>query len=142
MLVDFLLIWIGWPTAEEEGGGGEALLLRETRRSPPPPNETLVILHIFAISVEQLCARSPDAPSIESLRLKFCVFCGEPARDTNGVLRLVGHGPAPSRWNSRNRPATPEPTSGSSLPIGPKQVPKKTRCQDESCNGCPVQRNR
>jgi len=92
MLVDFLLIWIGWPTVEEEGDGGEALLLRETRRSPPPPNETLVILHSLAISVEQLCARSPDAPSVESLRLKFCVFCGEPARDTNGVLRLVGHG--------------------------------------------------
>src|SRR5439155_19962403 len=92
MLVDFLLIWIGWPTVEEEGGAGEALLLRESKRSPPPPNETLVILHSLAICVEQLCARSPDAPSVESLRLKFCVFCGEPARDANGVLRMAGHG--------------------------------------------------
>lgn len=52
----------------------------------------MVILHSLADSVEQLCALSPDAPSIESLRPKFCVFCGEPARDTSGALRLVGHG--------------------------------------------------
>jgi len=57
-----------------------------------PPIETVVILHSFAVSVEQLCALSPDAPSIEILRPKFCVFCGELARDTNNTLRLVGHG--------------------------------------------------
>ena len=71
---------------KRRGGGGEALLLVETRLSPPPPNETVVILHSLAISVEQLCARSPDAPSIENLRPKFCVLCGEAARDANGVL--------------------------------------------------------
>lgn len=74
------------------GGGGEALLLAETRLSPPPSNETVVILHSLAISVEQLCARSPDAPLIEELRPKFCVFCGERARKPCGVVQLVGHG--------------------------------------------------
>jgi hypothetical protein len=66
--------------------------LAETRLSPPPPIDTVVIVHSLALSVEQLCARSPDAPSIEDLRPKFCAFCGEPSRGTNGVLRLVGHG--------------------------------------------------
>jgi hypothetical protein len=77
---------------EGRGGGGEALLLVEIRLSTPPPNQTLVILHSLAISVEQLCARGADAPSVESLRPKFCVSCGEPARKTCGVLQLVGHG--------------------------------------------------
>ena len=52
----------------------------------------MVILHSFAISVEQLCALSPDAPIIEELRPKFCVICGEGARKPSGVLQLVGHG--------------------------------------------------
>lgn len=52
----------------------------------------MVILHSLALSVEQLCARSPDAPPIEALRPKFCVACGEPARTTRGALQLVGHG--------------------------------------------------
>lgn len=56
------------------------------------PSETVVILHGLAISVEQLCARSPDAPSIDHLRPKFCTFCGEPQRQPSGVLQLVGHG--------------------------------------------------
>ena len=74
------------------GGSGEALLLAETWLSPPPPNETVVILHSRATSIEQLCARSPEAPLIEELRPKFCVFCGERARKRCGVLQLVGHG--------------------------------------------------
>jgi hypothetical protein len=56
------------------------------------PERTVVILHSLAVSVEQLCALAPDAPSIESLRPKFCVVCGEPARTREGVLQLVGHG--------------------------------------------------
>jgi hypothetical protein len=56
------------------------------------PLEAVVIVHSLAISVEQLCARSRDAPCIDCLRPKFCVFCGEPARDARGVLQLVGHG--------------------------------------------------
>lgn len=52
----------------------------------------MVIVHSLAIFVEQLCARSPDAPSIDSLRPMFCVCCGEPARNAGGVLQLVGHG--------------------------------------------------
>lgn len=52
----------------------------------------MVIVHGLAISVEQLCARSPDAPSIDHLRPKFCLSCGEPARNARGVLQLVGHG--------------------------------------------------
>jgi hypothetical protein len=52
----------------------------------------VVIVHSLAISVEQLCARSPEAPSIDSLRPAFCVCCGEPARNAWGVLQLVGHG--------------------------------------------------
>ena len=59
---------------------------------PPPHNQTLVILHSFAVSVEQLCARSPGAPSVEELRPKVCVSCGRLARDAQGVLQLVGHG--------------------------------------------------
>jgi hypothetical protein len=52
----------------------------------------VVIVHSLAVSVEQLCARSPDAPSIDQLRPAFCVSCGEPARTAGGVLQLVGHG--------------------------------------------------
>jgi hypothetical protein len=53
----------------------------------------LVILHSFAVTVEQLCARSPDAPSVEDLRLKHCFYCGQPAWNADtGVLQIVGHG--------------------------------------------------
>jgi hypothetical protein len=52
----------------------------------------LIILHSLAINVEQLCARSPDAPSRDQIRPTHCVFCGQAARDENGILRLVGHG--------------------------------------------------
>jgi hypothetical protein len=52
----------------------------------------VVIVHSLAISVEQLCARSHDAPSIDCLRPKFCVCCGELARNAAGTLQLVGHG--------------------------------------------------
>ena len=53
---------------------------------------TVVIVHSLAVTVEQLCARSPDAPAIARLRPKSCVCCGEPARNAQGVLQLVGHG--------------------------------------------------
>src|SRR6266699_4276399 len=53
--------------------------------------ETVVILHSLAISVEQLCARSAGAPSIEELRPRFCTQCGRVARD-GGRVRVQGHG--------------------------------------------------
>ena len=52
----------------------------------------LIILHSLAIAVEQLCARSPDAPSLEELRPRHCVLCGRAARNADGNLQLVGHG--------------------------------------------------
>ena len=52
----------------------------------------LIILHSLAISVEQLCARSPDAPSREKIRPTHCVICGQAARNADGTLQLVGHG--------------------------------------------------
>ena len=51
----------------------------------------MVILHSLAISVEQLCARSAGAPSIEELRPRFCTQCGRVARDGRRV-RVQGHG--------------------------------------------------
>src|SRR5437867_4527466 len=53
--------------------------------------ETVVILHSLAISVEQLCARSAGAPSVEELRPRFCAECGQLARD-GGRVRVQGHG--------------------------------------------------
>ncbi len=53
--------------------------------------ETVVILHSLAISVEQLCARSAGAPSVEELRPRFCTQCGQVARD-GGRVRVQGHG--------------------------------------------------
>ncbi len=52
----------------------------------------MIILHRLAAVVEQLCARSADSPSLECLRPSFCVVCGQPARNSAGVLQLVGHG--------------------------------------------------
>lgn len=52
----------------------------------------MIILHSLAKCVEQLCARSPDSPSIQSLRPYFCVFCGRAARNPDGTLAIVGHG--------------------------------------------------
>ena len=52
----------------------------------------MVIVHSLAVSVEQLCALSPDAPSIGRLRPASCASCGEPARNDRGILQLVGHG--------------------------------------------------
>jgi hypothetical protein len=57
------------------------------------PQKLLVILHSFAVTVEQLCARSADAPSLEDLRLKHCFFCGQPAWNAaTGTLQIIGHG--------------------------------------------------
>ncbi len=58
----------------------------------PPPNETLVILHSLAIGVEQLCARSEGAPSVEELRPRSCTQCGSLARDAGGLVGVEGHG--------------------------------------------------
>jgi hypothetical protein len=57
-----------------------------------PPTKLLIILHSLASTVEQLCARSPDAPTLEKLRPLFCVFCGQTTRNAAGILQLVGHG--------------------------------------------------
>ena len=56
------------------------------------PKKLLVILHSLAVYVEQLCARSEDAPSREDVRPRFCVFCGQAARSADGTLQVVGHG--------------------------------------------------
>jgi hypothetical protein len=54
----------------------------------------VVILHVLAVLIEQLCARSADAPSLENLRPIYCANpqCGAPARNQEGILQLVGHG--------------------------------------------------
>jgi len=54
----------------------------------------VVILHVLTVLVEQLCARSADAPSLENLRPLYCANpeCRAPARNQEGVLQLVGHG--------------------------------------------------
>jgi len=51
----------------------------------------LVILHSLAASVEQLCAHSAGAPSVEELRPQFCTQCGLLGRD-GGRVRVQGHG--------------------------------------------------
>jgi hypothetical protein len=62
------------------------------RLKQPPTNQLLIILHSLALQVEQLCARSADAPCLEDLRPHACVFCGQSARNAAGVLLVVGHG--------------------------------------------------
>lgn len=54
----------------------------------------MVILHALAVLVEQLCARGADAPSLDKLRPIYCPNpkCGVPARNSEGILQLVGHG--------------------------------------------------
>jgi len=51
----------------------------------------VVILHSLSVGVEQLCARSAGAPSVEELRPPFCSQCGQLARDGERV-RVQGHG--------------------------------------------------
>jgi hypothetical protein len=51
-----------------------------------------IILHSLATTVEQLCAKSADAPSLGWLRPQHCVFSGQAARNAEGILQLVGHG--------------------------------------------------
>ena len=53
--------------------------------------QTVVILHSLAISVEHLCARSAGAPSVEELRPRSCTQCGQLARE-GGRVRVEGHG--------------------------------------------------
>ena len=62
--------------------------LRPNHRLP----KLLIILHSLAIYVEQLCARSPGAPSREKTRPTHCVICGQAARNVDGILQVVGHG--------------------------------------------------
>jgi hypothetical protein len=56
--------------------------------------KTVVILHALVVLVEQLFARSADAPSLDKLRPIYCPNpkCGAPARNSEGILQLVGHG--------------------------------------------------
>jgi hypothetical protein len=65
-------------------------LPRDRARNHRP--RTLVILHSLATGVEQLCARSAGAPSVEDLRPPFCTQCGQLARDLNGAVCVQGHG--------------------------------------------------
>jgi len=76
-----------------ERGGGDAFFLPRARR-PPPETKTVVILHALAFFVEQLCARSADAPCLERLRPIYCANpeCRAPARNPQGILQLIGHG--------------------------------------------------
>jgi len=62
------------------------------RASATTLQPTVVILHNLALSVEQLCARSLGAPSVEELRPTACGACGRLARDAEGALGIVGHG--------------------------------------------------
>lgn len=57
-----------------------------------PHNNTLIILHSLVAAVEQLCAKSVDAPSAEDVRPKFCLICGQAAHSPEGTLKVVGHG--------------------------------------------------
>ena len=52
----------------------------------------MVILHNLAAGVEQVCAGSAGAPSVEELRPRWCVHCGQLARDSNGTVQVQGHG--------------------------------------------------
>lgn len=54
-------------------------------------DSTVVILHSLSVGVEQLCARSAGAASVEELRPRFCTQCGRVARD-GGRVRVQGHG--------------------------------------------------
>jgi hypothetical protein len=56
------------------------------------PLKLVIILHSLALYVEQLCARSADAPSFEKIRPTHCVFCGQAAQNAEGILQVVGHG--------------------------------------------------
>ena len=76
---------------ERKGGDGGQAFFGETASLEPPPIERVVILHSLSVSVEQLCARSAGAPSVEELRPPFCTQCGELARD-GGRVRVQGHG--------------------------------------------------
>jgi hypothetical protein len=79
-------------TCRKEKGGGKGRSFAGPRPNRHP-QKLLVILHSFAVTVEQLCARSPGAPSIEDLRLKHCFNCGQPAWNAaTGTLQIVGHG--------------------------------------------------
>lgn len=51
----------------------------------------VVIVHSLSVGVEQLCARSAGAPSVEELRPRFCTQCGQLARE-GGRVRVEGHG--------------------------------------------------
>ncbi len=75
-----------------KGGDSKGSSLWPDRCSHHHPHPTVVILHSLAITVEQLCARGPDAAPIESLRPKYCAVCGEPAHGNGGMLQIVGHG--------------------------------------------------
>ena len=79
---------IGFGKGERRWSG---LSLRDCAQTIASPI-TLIILHSLAIAVEQLCARSPDAPSREQIRPTHCVCCGQAARNADGTLQLVGHG--------------------------------------------------
>jgi hypothetical protein len=69
---------------------GSALSL--ARKQPKTTaSSTVVILHSLSVSFEQLCARSPGAPSVDELRPRFCTYCGELAY-VGGRVRVEGHG--------------------------------------------------
>jgi hypothetical protein len=69
---------------------GHSFAERSIPESTAP--KTVVILHSLAAGVEQVCARSAGAPSVEELRPRWCVHCGQLARDSDGTVQVQGHG--------------------------------------------------
>jgi|GEM_PF-2072262 len=83
---------VGWPLFGEERRQRQGPSFHVDTAFTAAPSEAVVIVHSLAVSVEQLCARSPDAASIDFLRPTFCVCCGQAARNAAGTLQLVAHG--------------------------------------------------
>lgn len=75
-----------------KGGGQWSAAFLVGLRASHRRQHSMVILHSLARCVEQLCARSADSPTLENVRPRFCVFCGQAARNADGVLQVVGHG--------------------------------------------------
>jgi len=79
-------------TAKKGGKAAARPFFAGLPRPLPRNNNTLIILHSLIVAVEQLCARSAGAPSLQDLRPNFCVICGQAAYSPEGVLQIVGHG--------------------------------------------------
>lgn len=77
--------------SERKGGGLGPVSLARGKPETTAHRDRVVILHSLSVGVEQLCARSAGAPSVEELRPRFCTGCGQVARE-GGRVRVQGHG--------------------------------------------------